>query len=788
MPFSNENLDDYLRQRNLSQVTCDYIRRAAEAPSRDVGTTTYRSVVCEYPSQKMGTSIVTESRTGEFAYAVVLEYDTDVIAYFEQPPPVDVVRTNQKGHRGTRLYHPDFLVLRRSGPVVIQIKPHDALLRKTMECASDWSHDDGRFRDGPADSAFGAIGLVHEVIDSGELPKIRVANLKLLLQARASACRYDASLRSEILRALDRHAVLRVSELAQQLEITDLTPIVLLIDDGQIHTLVDTMLLSQPDSCWVSRSLSALTALVSSRAPVGTAPVARIAPLLQAQRGIDNLARVEAGETGRTIRRHKKAIAEAAKEGRSALEAVTPKSYLSGNRTRKRPSNVLAVAESFVCSVWATANRPTLATCVRSYKAHAAEQHPGQAPVSRGTLTAIIARHTQEGARERGGLRAGNAAESPTDVGDRALLATLPFELASCDHYLCDVHCVVLVSGEIAYTSQPWLTILRDCATGVLLAYWLSFRAPSRIACSMVLRSCLRRHGRLPEGIVVDRGAEFRSVYFASLLAHCAIALVLRPSSHPRYGSEAERFFGEYKALWLNLRPGNTAIHQESRSVSSSHAAPARAELQLCDLYREIEQFSDWRNNIVPNSGARAPRLIFEEGLRRFPNSGRQIPFDETFRIASSVDGTKITPDPARGLLIGEPKKWYWSPALGRLETRKQLEVRRDSEDDTVVYARVGDQWHPCFSFGHAAAQAKDPIVALCDSVISLTGSEARKKAKDDADIALVHQARLADERLKAKQAPPSAPEPGGDTDTDPFASLRGAALTPAAATPWEAP
>ncbi|MBN8886828.1 MAG: DDE-type integrase/transposase/recombinase [Rudaea sp.] len=786
MSFSTKDLDDYLKKHDLSERARDYIRAASQGPSRDVGTTTYRSVVCEYPSRKMGTSIATESRTGEFAYASLLEYDPDVLAYYEQPPMVDCVRTDRKGRRGVRAYYPDFLVLRCTTPTVAQVKPYDALVEKTESYPTDWCREGDRFRDLAAESAFAKLGLVHEVVGSHDLPKIRVANLQLLLQAKAKADLHDVALRSEILRVLDRNAVLRVSELAQQLKMTDLTPIILMVDDGQIHTLLDTMLLSQPDSCWVSRSPRVLAAVAPTKGNIGSANVEHVPPFLQVRRGVDILSRLEANEKGRSIRRYRKAIEEATASGKSALAAVTPKTYLSGNRNGKRPPDILEEAERFIREQWGDVCRRTRASCLRLYKTHAAKQHPGQAPVSRPTLKAIISRHTHEGAQSRGGIRAGNAVESPTNVEDRVLPATRPFERASCDHYLCDVYCAVLVEEKKVYTAKPWLTILRDCATGVLLGYWLSFRSPSRTACAMVLRSCLRRHGRLPEGIVVDRGSEFRSVYFAALLAHCAVALILRPSSHPRYGSEAERLFGDFKTQWLNLRPGNTAVHQESRSVSSSHKASAHAEMWLSDLYQEIGQFSDWREDIIPNSGPCAPRVLFKEGLGRFPFSGHEIPFDDTFRIASAIEEAKVSFDPARGLLIGDPKKWYWSPVLARSSARKKLEVRRDPEDQTTVYARIGDQWHPCFSSGHDLAQAKDPIIAFCDSIVSLTCSEARKEAKDKADIALVGEVRKADERLKAKEAMISVPDKKDEVAIDPFASLRDLDVESPNATSWE--
>lgn len=118
MPFSTADLNAYIAQPNLGRATADYLRGAAAGPSRDVGTTGYRSVAAEFPSRKMGTSIATESRRGELAYVLLSEY------VMSSP---------------TTSNHPDFLVFRRDGPSVIQIKTSDELIHFTTT-RSHFSH------------------------------------------------------------------------------------------------------------------------------------------------------------------------------------------------------------------------------------------------------------------------------------------------------------------------------------------------------------------------------------------------------------------------------------------------------------------------------------------------------------------------------------------------------------------------------------------------------------------------------------------------------------------------
>jgi putative transposase len=76
------------------------------------------------------------------------------------------------------------------------------------------------------------------------------------------------------------------------------------------------------------------------------------------------------------------------------------------------------------------------------------------------------------------------------------------------------------------------------------LALYLTFDPPSYRACMMILRECVRRHGRLPQIVVIDGGAEFQSTYFETLPARYECTKKTRPPAKARFGSVCERLFG----------------------------------------------------------------------------------------------------------------------------------------------------------------------------------------------------------------------------------------------------
>src|SRR6266566_3390571 len=70
-----------------------------------------------------------------------------------------------------------------------------------------------------------------------------------------------------------------------------------------------------------------------------------------------------------------------------------------------------------------------------------------------------------------------------------------PFEICHIDHTELDIELVC--SRTRQNVGRPWYTILTDAFSRRLLAIFLTFDPPSYRSCMMVLRECVRRHGRL---------------------------------------------------------------------------------------------------------------------------------------------------------------------------------------------------------------------------------------------------------------------------------------------------
>jgi len=789
MGFSPSDLNTYLGRVTLSSEADQLIREASKGLSRDVGRGSFPCVVTEMQSEKMGVTVNTESRRGELAYAVHLEFDDEVVGYYEQLPPIDCCRTDKNGKQSHRAYRADYAVLFKEEVRIIGVKAQSEIQNKLEKYPTDWVVREGRTVDLPAERAFASIGLKHQVVSSADLPPIRVANLKLLMRVRSCSSLELGPIEEAIEKTLSKRSAFGLADMALELGIVDLSPFFHLVLKRHIFVDLDHQFLSQPESCLLARSQIMLHAInacqkrVLAHAMLMPQDLETIPPKLQAEQALKNLELLKTSPSSRNARRWNKLIRE--RSDLSPFQALVPRTYRSGNRLPKRPENVLQFARETLSKYWADTKRCSIPNAYRNYKEDAKVNHPGQNFVTLPTFRDLAKHIRVEAAEARGGLRGANAAASSSDVDDRDLKADRPFELASIDHHLAKIYCVLLKTESLVYVCRPLITVLKDCHTREPLAFWVGFTAKRR-ATAMVLRSCVRRHGRLPEAISIDQGSDFLSVYLSAFLAHYGVHLVIRPKSNSRYGAEIERFFGIFMSRWLDMRPGNITNIKQARSVSGGHKAEKFAAIGLPNLLQELDDFSSWYTGTIPDTQDKTPSLARAEGLARFPFSGISTSYDDAFIIASAVDEKKYSLDPCRGIKIGS--QHFWNPALGDPSIkRRNLETRLEPEDHSCIYVRVRGEWVTCRSSRSPALAAMDPVYRIAESLLIMDGVSARDTAKDDADSALVQTIRIADARF-AKQTVDTqtvAKQKDEPDPVDPWKVIRTAVMDAAPISYW---
>ncbi len=283
-----------------------------------------------------------------------------------------------------------------------------------------------------------------------------------------------------------------------------------------------------------------------------------------------------------------------------------------------------------------------------------------------------------------------------------------PWAICHLDHTQLDIE---LVSSKTqAVLGRPWATFLSDAYSRRILALYLTFDPPSYRSCMMVLRDCVRRHGRLPQCLVVDGGKEFSSVYFERLLAMYECTSKTRPGGKPRFGSVCERLFGTANTMFIHNLAGNTQITKNPRSVTTAVNPRRHAVWTLGSLYQYlcnwVEEFYDHKEH--PALG-QSPKDAYHQSIGQTgfrPN--RLIPYDEAFRILTLPTSSKGTAKviPNQGVKINHLYYWHQSFRNGSIE-KTRVNVRYDPSDAGIAYAYVRGQWVRCISQYYSIFQGR---------------------------------------------------------------------------------
>lgn len=789
-------------KKKLSDLARAYIQlvRTSE-PSRMVGKHARSNVVSFLPSQKMQRTISTESRGPEKAFVVLSEFDDRVLEYWDQPEPINIERSDKNGRRRKASYTPDFLVLTENGVELIEVKSFDDVKSRTERYPSDWTlGDDGSARFLPGENAAKKLGLGFRVWVYQPSLRFFVENIELLLRSR-SAQDLSEGLHERLEKALKRQFAWTLDELASYLDLEDMTGLIQSIDKGLLFSDLRTQLLSQPSGCVVASSIVLAQQAIElidqrritpgefKRQPRSTLPSKR-----EALEALDRLERLKNGEKSRQARRWKNLLKQGKSEGLNEFQSLLPKVHRRGNRRRKINKVVEDTLYLYLTEKHGFARGMSKYWSYIRYKEFAKESHPHFEPVNPQTWRRRLARLPEEFiAFQRGGKRAGNAAADASDTHYRQLRALLPWQLVSIDHYLADVYVAYFTSSEEVLVERPWVTAMVDQATGSLLAFTVSFLSPSKRSVAKIFRECVRLYGQLPLEVMVDRGSDFRSVYMASLLAHYEVGLSMRPASHSRFGGEVERFFGEFKQQWLSQRAGNLADYKEARSVDGKLSPRQQAILRPEDFIRELAAYRQWRENAMKGTKTESAGYKLSALARQYPFIGKPVQYDSEFIMMTAIDTKDYAVDQKRG--ISANGRWYYATELRKLRGRKkEVEVRLDPENPSVIYALVEGTWIPCFSSEASSFKALDGPTQLAQGLTQLEVSARRRKNKEEQDIALVKIVREMDLiAAKSRECPVAfteatdqEPETGEDVAENWLGTLEIESLPPLQGSDWE--
>ena len=443
----------------------------------------------------------------------------------------------------------------------------------------------------------------------------------------------------------------------------------------------------------------------------------------------------------RTIRDWKaKYLAAQQKEGCGYLGLLSHRKA-KGNRQRKLPEATVNMMGEFIEQQYETLKQKSKWSVYCSLR-EACEEKGVIAPSYKTFSQQIQKRAGYKQTLKRKGRRAAYAESTfywelnrtTPRHGDR------PFEIGHIDHTQLDVELLCSRTGRSL--GRPWVTFLIDAYSRKLLAVYLTFDSPSYRSCLMVLRLCVQRHGRLPQTIVVDNGAEFHSTYFETLLATFECTKKHRPAAKGRFGSVCERLFGTNNTQFINNLAGNTQIMKNVRQVTKSVNPKNQAVWTLGKLY---EYLSLWAYEVYdtedhPSLG-QSPREDFSQGMIQSGNRNHKlIPYDKNFKILTlpTTKTGKAKVQQSRGVKINSI--YYWSNLFRNPEVENtSVPIRYDPFNVGIAYAYVQGQWAECISQYYSEFQGHS------EREIKLATSELRKRQRKNNKQSKISAKKLAE-------------------------------------------
>jgi transposase InsO family protein len=442
-----------------------------------------------------------------------------------------------------------------------------------------------------------------------------------------------------------------------------------------------------------------------------------------------------------------------------------------GNRLRKISPEAIMAMNDIIDTEVMGAHQPKISVCYGMVRNKC--EDAGVIPPSEKTFRAEIKRRREEAVvLARQGRKAVYAMtefewhldQSAPRHGER------PFEIGHIDHTELDVELVDSRSG--ANLRRPWLTMLMDAFTRMILAFFLTFDPPSYRSCMAVIRNCVRRHGRIPQTIVVDKGSDFESLYFEALLARLGTHKKSRPAAKGRFGSVIERFFGMNNQALIHNLAGNSQALQRPRSMSPSHDPRRLAVWTLPALTDAFEDFIDrvYGGLMHPALGM-SPKAAMNRGLAV---SGARahvlIPYTEGFErlcMPSTSAGNAVI-RPGRGIKI--KGIYYWHPVFREPTVeRSKVPILYDPFDVSRAYAFAGKEWVLCRSEHQALFERRTEreIATISQEIRALHYLAGVHRAVNAGDIAafvshareseaVLRQQRRDAERMAGESPPPA--------------------------------
>lgn len=181
--MSSSEFEEWAARMDLKEEAKKEIQRIRQSPpARRVGGGR-NNVSGRYSSKKMGVTIQFESHKVELPAIYMMEFNDDVLEYYDQPPKIKMNYFQSKKDKNRKMaywYTADFFVIEKKRAYWVECKTEEHLIKKSQEKPDRYFRDNGRWEFALGKNYAIQFGLDFLVRSSSEINWILQRNLEFL--------------------------------------------------------------------------------------------------------------------------------------------------------------------------------------------------------------------------------------------------------------------------------------------------------------------------------------------------------------------------------------------------------------------------------------------------------------------------------------------------------------------------------------------------------------------------------------------------------------------------------
>lgn len=298
-----------------------------------------------------------------------------------------------------------------------------------------------------------------------------------------------------------------------------------------------------------------------------------------------------------------------------------------------------------------------------------------------------------------------DAASQKHDGRPGSKKVTRPLAFTQMDHTLVDV--ILVDDNERRPLGRPWLTVIIDLYSRVILGYYLSLHAPSTVSVSCAItHAALPKHtfmSRLgigvdaypfygvPSEIGMDNAKEFKSKKFQKACSLNGIKPSWRPPEKKHYGGHVERLFGTLMIGNVHLLPGTTYSSVKSRKDYDSDKQSSLTFKEFCAWFaRQVALYharthsalkmspaAKWKEYYCPDRGGSAHPAIISD----------------PFKFKLDFMPEEYRPIKTGGIDLNGYK--YWSSSISHNVGKEKYKVKYDPFSLKTIWVYIDGDYVP---------------------------------------------------------------------------------------------